>query len=84
PVILVGALSDTVTDKLLQDFPDKFVRCAPEIMHCPQAAMEKGLADNLFVDYRKKGAYFECTSVAAVKDACDKVSGFVSLFLLLF
>ncbi|KAI5755793.1 hypothetical protein M8J77_019736 [Diaphorina citri] len=79
PVILVGALSDTVTDKLLQDFPDKFVRCAPEIMHCPQAAMEKGLADNLFVDYRKKGAYFECTSVAAVKDACDKNNAHVIL-----
>uniref|UniRef100_A0A8D8WDJ1 Disks large homolog 5 n=1 Tax=Cacopsylla melanoneura TaxID=428564 RepID=A0A8D8WDJ1_9HEMI len=79
PVIIVGALSDTVTDKLLQDFPDKFVRCAAEIMHCPQAGMEKGLADNLFVDYKKKGAYFECTSVAAVKDACDKNNAHVIL-----
>lgn len=52
-----------------------FTRCLPEVMHCSQAAMEKGISDNLFVDYRKKGSYFECTSISAVKDIMsDKVS----------
>ncbi|XP_075211047.1 disks large homolog 5-like isoform X1 [Lycorma delicatula] len=72
PVLIVGPLADCVTEKLIQDFPDKFTRCMPEVMHCSQATMEKGIADNLFVDYRKKGSFFECTSVSAVKDMCDK------------
>lgn len=72
PVLVVGPLSECVTDKLIQDFPDKFARCVPEVMHCSQAVMEKGISDNVFVDYRKKGTYFECTSVSAVKDMCDK------------
>ncbi|CAB0004616.1 unnamed protein product [Nesidiocoris tenuis] len=73
PVIIVGPLSDWVTDKLLQDFPDKFTRLSPEMMHCSQAAMEKGIADSVFVDYRKKGNYFECVPVSAIKDMHEKV-----------
>ncbi|XP_014262219.1 disks large homolog 5 isoform X2 [Cimex lectularius] len=72
PVLVVGPLSDCVTEKLIQDFPDKFARCGPEMMQCPQSVMEKGIADSVFVDYRKKGNFFECTSVSAVKDMCDK------------
>jgi hypothetical protein len=57
-----------------QDFPDVFTRLVPEVMHCSQATMEKGISDNLFVDYRKKGSFFECTSISAIKDImCDKV-----------
>lgn len=73
-MIIVGPLSDCVIEKLIQDFPDKFLRCVPEIMHCSQSTIEKGLNDNLFIDYRKKGSYFECVTAAAVKDSCDKVS----------
>lgn len=68
PVLIVGPLVDCVTEKLIQDFPDVFTRCVPEVMHCSQAVMEKGMADNLFVDYRKKGSFFECTSISAIKD----------------
>jgi len=68
PVLVVGPLSDCVTEKLIQDFPDVFTRCLPEVMHCSQATMEKGISDNLFVDYRKKGSFFECTSISAIKD----------------
>lgn len=73
PVLIMGPLADCVTEKLIQDFPDKFTRCVPEVMNCTQALMEKGVAENIFVDYRKKGNYFECTTVAAVKEICDKV-----------
>ncbi|XP_046989879.1 disks large homolog 5 [Schistocerca americana] len=72
PVLIMGPLADCVMEKLIQDFPDKFTRCIPEVMQCPQSVMEKGIAENLFVDYRKKGSYFECTSVNAVKEICDK------------
>lgn len=62
-----------MTEKLIQDFPDKFSRCVPEIMYCSQAVMEQGISDNIFVDYRKKGSYFECTTVLAIQDMCEKV-----------
>ncbi|XP_068081799.1 disks large homolog 5 [Anabrus simplex] len=72
PVLIMGPLADCVMEKLIQDFPDKFTRCIPEVMHCSQAMMEKGVTENIFVDYRKKGNYFECTTVTAVKEICDK------------
>ncbi|KAL0275028.1 UNVERIFIED_CONTAM: hypothetical protein PYX00_003016 [Menopon gallinae] len=74
PVIIIGPLSDCVTEKLLQDFPDKFTRCVPQIMQCSQSTIDKAVAEQMFVDYRKKGNYYECTTVASVKEICDKNS----------
>lgn len=85
-MLVIGPLSDLVSEKLIQDFPDMFTRCLPEVMHCSQATMEKGISDNVFVDYRKKGSFFECTSISAVKDIMsDKVSfeGLLKIKLLL-
>lgn len=73
PVLILGPLAEFVVDKLVQDFPDKFSRCMPELMYCSQAMLEKGIAENIFVDYRRKGSQFECTTVASVKEICDKV-----------
>ncbi|XP_069696680.1 disks large homolog 5 isoform X2 [Periplaneta americana] len=72
PVLIVGPLADCVMEKLIQDFPDKFTRCLPEVMHCPLNMMEKGISENSIVDFRKKGSNFECTTVLAVKEYCDK------------
>ncbi|XP_017882715.1 disks large homolog 5-like isoform X4 [Ceratina calcarata] len=72
PVLIIGPLSECVVTKLLQEFPGQFSRCLPEAMHCSQATLEQGLRDSLYVDYRKKGSYFECTTVQAVKDICEK------------
>ncbi|XP_063244378.1 disks large homolog 5 isoform X2 [Bacillus rossius redtenbacheri] len=71
PVLIVGPLAECVMEKLTQDFPDKFVRCTPEPIPHSQAMMEKGMAENI-VDYRKKGCNFECTTVSAVKEICEK------------
>ncbi|KAK0179355.1 hypothetical protein PV327_005113 [Microctonus hyperodae] len=72
PVLIIGPLNECVATKLLQEFPGEFTRCLPEAMHCSQATLEQGLRDSLYVDYRKKGSYFECTTVQAVKDICAK------------
>ncbi|XP_033303318.1 disks large homolog 5 isoform X4 [Bombus bifarius] len=72
PVLIIGPLSECVVTKLLQEFPGEFTRCLAEAMHCSQATLEQGLRDSLYVDYRKKGSYFECTTVQAVKDICEK------------
>lgn len=79
PVLIIGPLSECVVTKLLQEFPGQFTRCLAEAMHCSQATLEQGLRDSLYVDYRKKGSYFECTTVQAVKDICEKV-GYFFLF----
>ncbi|XP_066588414.1 disks large homolog 5 isoform X2 [Prorops nasuta] len=74
PVLIIGPLSECVATKLLQEYPSQFTRCLAEAMHCSQATLEQGLRDSLYVDYRKKGSYFECTTVQAVKDICEKNS----------
>lgn len=51
-------------------------------MHCSQATLEQGLRDSLYVDYRKKGSYFECTTVQAVKEICEKVTNFFIAILI--
>ncbi|XP_011504638.1 PREDICTED: disks large homolog 5 [Ceratosolen solmsi marchali] len=74
PVLIIGPLNECVATKLLQEFPGQFTRCLPEAMHCSQATLEQGLRDSQYVDYRKKGSYFECTTVQAVKEICEKNS----------
>ncbi|XP_050531919.1 disks large homolog 5 [Daktulosphaira vitifoliae] len=72
PVMVVGPLADCVTEKLIADFPDLFMKYIPEVKHCSQASMEKGVADSLYIDYRKKGSVYECVSVSGLKEACGK------------
>ncbi|XP_034934539.1 disks large homolog 5 isoform X6 [Chelonus insularis] len=72
PVLIIGPLNECVATKLFQEFQGEFTRCLPEAMHCSQATLEQGLRDSLYVDYRKKGSYFECTTVQAVKESCSK------------
>lgn len=74
PVLVLGPLSDCVVDRLSIDFPQLFQRCIMTTMNCSQEAMEKGLQNNIFVDYRRRGSIYECTTVQAIREMCDKVS----------
>lgn len=71
--MVVGPLADCITEKLIVDFPDLFTRYIPEVNHCSQASMEKGVADNVYIDYRKKGSVYECVSVSGLLESCSKV-----------
>lgn len=73
PIIIVGSLADLIADKLITEFPE-FKRYTPEVKHCPQASMEKEVADGLYIDYRKKGPVYECVSVSGLKQACNEVN----------
>lgn len=73
PVLILGPLSECVANKMSIDFPQLFQRCMMTVMNCSPDAMEKGLENNIFVDYRKRGSIFECTTVQAIRDICDKV-----------
>ena len=74
PVLVLGPLAECVVDKLTIDFPQQFMRCMLTSMNCSQEAMEEGLQNNIFVDYRRRGSIFECTTVQAIRDIFDKVS----------
>lgn len=73
PVLVLGPLAECVVDKLVTDFPDNFQKVIPEPRRCSQAALDQELADNLIVDYRRKGNSFECTTVAAIRTVCNAV-----------
>lgn len=73
PVLIIGPLSDYVMDKLVQDFPRKFVRVLPEVVSSyPQSYLEKSHEDSNFVEYRRKGTHVECITVAAVQQLAEK------------
>jgi len=74
PVIIIGPLMDVVFEKLEQEFPQTFQRCIPEVVRGSQQMMERCLQELKFVDYRRRGSHFECTTIAAVREICDKVS----------
>lgn len=74
PVIIVGPLNEAVIDQLEQDFPHVFQRCIPEKMKGSLSMMERGLQELKFVDFRRRGNHFECTTVTTIKQLCDKVS----------
>jgi len=72
PVLIIGPLSDVVVEKLTGDYPHKFAKCEPEPMTCNQETLEKGIMSNILVDFRKRGNKFECYTVSAIKEICDR------------
>ncbi|XP_030383598.1 disks large homolog 5 [Scaptodrosophila lebanonensis] len=70
PVLIIGPLSECVMDRLKIDFSNLFKLCEVTAMDCSQEAMEEGLKENIFVDYRRRGNKFECTTVEAISNAC--------------
>lgn len=81
-MLILGPLSECVAEKMIKnDFPQQFERCLMTRMNCSQDAMEKGLQNNIFVDYRKRDSIYECTTVQAIRDICDKVR---DIFVLVF
>ena len=74
PVLIVGPLADAVVDKLVSDYPHKYVRCQPEYMDSDMTSLEKGVLNNIFVDFRRRGSHYEVTTVSSIKDICDRVN----------
>ena len=73
PVLIVGPLADAVVDKLVSDHPNTFIRCQPEYVDSDMNALEKGVIDNVFVDFKRRGSHYECTTVSSIRDICDRV-----------
>lgn len=61
-------------ERLTIDFSNLFKFCDVTVMDCSQDAMEEGLQQNIFVDYRRRGNKFECTTIETINNACKNVS----------
>ncbi|XP_073825542.1 MAGUK family member discs large 5 isoform X1 [Musca autumnalis] len=70
PVLIIGPLSECVMERLTIDFSNLFKFCDVTVMDCSQDAMEEGLQQNIFVDYRRRGNKFECTTIETINNAC--------------
>ncbi|XP_007896675.1 disks large homolog 5a isoform X7 [Callorhinchus milii] len=72
PVLILGPLVDAVKDMLVKDSPGKFCRCPLEVMKASQQAIERGVADYLFIDYKRRSGHFDVTTVASIKEITEK------------
>ncbi|KAL9925375.1 MAGUK family member discs large 5 isoform 1-T3 [Glossina fuscipes fuscipes] len=70
PVLIIGPLSECVMSRLTIDFSNLFKMCEVTVMDCSQEAMEEGLQKNIFVDYRRRGNKFECTTIETINNTC--------------
>uniref|UniRef100_A0A8D2Q9H2 Discs large MAGUK scaffold protein 5 n=1 Tax=Varanus komodoensis TaxID=61221 RepID=A0A8D2Q9H2_VARKO len=72
PVLILGPLLDAVKDMLVKESPGKFSRCPLEVMKASQQAIERGVKDCLFIDYKRRSGHFDVTTVASIKEITEK------------
>lgn len=72
PVLILGPLTDPVKDMLVKESPGKFFRCVLEVMKASQQAIERGVKDCLFIDYKRRSGHFDVTTVASIKEITEK------------
>ncbi|KAG7507592.1 disks large-like 5-like isoform X1 [Solea senegalensis] len=72
PVLVLGPLVEASKDMLVKEAPSKFCRCLPEIMKASQQAIERGVKDCVFIDYKRRSGHFDVTTVASIKEITEK------------
>ncbi|XP_023422475.2 disks large homolog 5 isoform X5 [Cavia porcellus] len=72
PVLILGPLLDVVKEMLVNEAPGKFCRCPLEVMKASQQAIERGVKDCLFVDFKRRSGHFDVTTVASIKEITEK------------
>uniref|UniRef100_A0A671XIQ7 Discs, large homolog 5a (Drosophila) n=1 Tax=Sparus aurata TaxID=8175 RepID=A0A671XIQ7_SPAAU len=72
PVLILGPLTDPAKEMLVKESPGKFCRCVLEVMKASQQAIERGVKDCLFIDYKRRSGHFDVTTVASIKEITDK------------
>lgn len=45
-----------------------------ELMKASQQAIERGVKDCLFIDFKRRSGHFDVTTVASIKEITEKVS----------
>ncbi|KAF3704333.1 Disks large -like protein 5 [Channa argus] len=72
PVLILGPLVEVIKDMLVKEASSKFCRCLPEIMKASQQAIERGVKDCVFIDYKRRSGHFDVTTVASIKEITEK------------
>uniref|UniRef100_A0A671WR20 Discs large MAGUK scaffold protein 5 n=1 Tax=Sparus aurata TaxID=8175 RepID=A0A671WR20_SPAAU len=72
PVLVLGPLVEACKDMLVKETPAEFCRCLPEIMKASQQAIERGVKDCVFIDYKRRSGHFDVTTVASIKEITEK------------
>ncbi|XP_014891296.1 disks large homolog 5-like isoform X2 [Poecilia latipinna] len=72
PVLILGPLMEACKDLLVTEAPANFCRCLPEIMKASQQAIERGVKDCVFIDYKRRSGHFDVTTVASIKEIIEK------------
>uniref|UniRef100_A0A9J7ZRM8 Discs large MAGUK scaffold protein 5 n=1 Tax=Cyprinus carpio carpio TaxID=630221 RepID=A0A9J7ZRM8_CYPCA len=72
PVLILGPLVEPIKDMLLREAPGKYCRCLPEGMKATQQAIERGVKDCLFIDYKRRSGHFDVMTVASIKEITEK------------
>ncbi|KAK7918611.1 hypothetical protein WMY93_009895 [Mugilogobius chulae] len=72
PVLILGPLVDPCKDSLVKESAAKFCRCPPEVMKASQQAIERGVQDCVFIDYKRRSGHFDVTTVATIKEVTEK------------
>ncbi|KAM9426415.1 disks large homolog 5-like [Pholidichthys leucotaenia] len=72
PVLILGPLVEVIKEVLVKEAPSKFCRCLPEIMKASQQAIERGVKDCVFIDYKRRSGHFDVTTVASIKEITEK------------
>uniref|UniRef100_A0A8C3FYJ7 Discs large MAGUK scaffold protein 5 n=1 Tax=Cyclopterus lumpus TaxID=8103 RepID=A0A8C3FYJ7_CYCLU len=71
-VLVLGPLVEASKEMLVKEAPDQFCRCLPEIMKASQQAIERGVKDCVFIDYKRRSGHFDVTTVASIKEITEK------------
>ncbi|XP_055085426.1 disks large homolog 5-like [Periophthalmus magnuspinnatus] len=71
PVLIFGPLVDPCKDHLIKE-STKFCRCPHEVMKASQQAIERGVQDGVFIDFRRRSGHFDVTTVATIKEVTEK------------
>uniref|UniRef100_A0A3B1J3H7 Discs large MAGUK scaffold protein 5 n=1 Tax=Astyanax mexicanus TaxID=7994 RepID=A0A3B1J3H7_ASTMX len=72
PVLVLGPLVEPIKDMLVREAPGKYCRCLLEVMKASQQAIERGVKDCLFIDYKRRSGHFDVTTVASIKEIIEK------------
>lgn len=48
-----------------------------EIMKASQQAIERGVKDCVFIDYKRRSGHFDVTTVASIKEITEKVNNLI-------
>uniref|UniRef100_A0A3B4GUB4 Disks large homolog 5-like n=1 Tax=Pundamilia nyererei TaxID=303518 RepID=A0A3B4GUB4_9CICH len=68
PVLILGPLVEACKDMLEKEAPTKFC----QIMKASQQAIERGVKDCVFIDYKRRSGHFDVTTVASIKEITEK------------